>query len=166
MAALTAVRLHKNVARGGGTARRRQSTRVYCGSERIAEPQRRRIGAAGRAALAERMEWRGTGGGGFGEYYWLVGRRAVEFGIWGDFRAVGGGSLAPGRFLQVQSHVSVKRQAEERSACMSHVKDRICVRAMRPRQACRECTAFFPFKLGASPPQKKLLLRAIHRYYY
>ena len=25
------------------------------------------------------------GGGGFGEYYWLVGRRAVEFGICGEF---------------------------------------------------------------------------------
>ena len=25
------------------------------------------------------------GGGGFGEYYWLVGRRVVEFGIWGEF---------------------------------------------------------------------------------
>ena len=85
VAALTAVRLHKNVARGGGAARGRQSTRAYCGSERIAEPWRQRIGAAGRAALAERMEWRGTGGAGFGEYYWLVGRRAVEFGIWGEF---------------------------------------------------------------------------------
>ena len=61
------------------------------------EPRRRRTGAAGRAALVERMEWRGTG---VGEYYWLVGRRAVEldlggiFGcVWGggeDFRAVGG----------------------------------------------------------------------------
>ena len=89
MAALTAVRLHKNVARGGGAARGRQSTRAYCGSERIAEPRRRRIGAAGRAALAERMEWRGAGGRGFGEYYWLVGRRAVEFGIWGNFFWVG-----------------------------------------------------------------------------
>jgi hypothetical protein len=29
----------------------------------------------------------GDGGSGFGEYYWLVGQRAVEFGIWG-----GGGS--------------------------------------------------------------------------
>ena len=70
------------------------------------EPRRRRIGVAGRAALAERMEWRGTGGGGFGEYYWLVGRRAVESRIWGnfwvggeDFRTVGGGSLARGWFL-------------------------------------------------------------------
>ena len=54
------------------------------------EPRRRRIGAAGRAALAERMEWRGTGGGGFGEYYWLVGRRAVEFGIWGEIFGEGG----------------------------------------------------------------------------
>ena len=109
--------------------------RAYCGSERIAEPRRRRIGAVGRAALAERMEWRGTGGRGFGEYYWLVGRRAVEsdlggiFGCGGgeDFRAVGGGSLAHGRFLQVQSHVSVKRQAEARSVCVSRVQDRTCV---------------------------------------
>ena len=59
-----AVRLHKNVARGGGAARGRQSTRAYCGSERIAKPRRRRMGAAGRAALAERMEWRGTWGEG------------------------------------------------------------------------------------------------------
>jgi hypothetical protein len=27
----------------------------------------------------------GARGRGFGEYYWLVGRRAVEFGIWGEF---------------------------------------------------------------------------------
>ena len=39
------------------------------------------------------MEWRGTGGRGFGEYYWLVGRRAVEFGIWGEF---GGGGFSRG----------------------------------------------------------------------
>ena len=52
--------------------------RAYCGSERIAKLRRQRIGAAGRAALAERMEWRGTGGRGFREYCWLVGRRAVE----------------------------------------------------------------------------------------
>ena len=68
--------------------------RVSCGSEWIAvrplgEPRRRRIGAAGRAALAERMEWRGTGGRGFGEYYWLVGRRAVESDL-GGFWGVGG----------------------------------------------------------------------------
>ena len=76
----------------------------------------------------------GDRGRGFGEYYWLVGRRAVEsdlggiFGWWGeDFRAVGGGSLAHGRFLQVQSHVSVKRQAEARSVCVSRVQDRTCV---------------------------------------
>ena len=83
-----------------------------------------------------RSEWSGggQGGGGFGEYYWLVGRRAVEsdlggiFGCGGeDFRAVGGGSLAHGRFLQVQSHVSVKRQAEARSVCVSRVQDRTCV---------------------------------------
>ena len=102
--------------------------RVYCGSERITEPRRQRIGAAGRATLAERMEWRMTRGRGFGEYYWLVGRRAVESdlgGIFGcgreDFYAVGGGSLAHGRFLQVQSHVSVKRQAEAHSVCVSRV---------------------------------------------
>ena len=54
----------------------------------------------------------GDRGGGFGEYYWLVGRRAVESDLWGifgcggeDFRAVGGGSLAHGRFHQVLSHV-------------------------------------------------------------
>ena len=76
------------------------------------------------------MVWR-VRGSGLGNY-WLVGRRAVEFGIWGefgggDFRAVGGGSLAHGRFLQVQSHVSVKRQAEARSVCESRVQDRTCV---------------------------------------
>ena len=97
------------------------------------EPRRRCISAAGRAALAERMEWRGTRGRGFAEYYWLVGRRAVEsdlggiFGWGDDFRMVGGGSLAHGRFLQVQSHVSVKRQAEARSVCVSRVQDRTCV---------------------------------------
>ena len=56
------------------------------------EPRRQRIGAAGRAALAERMEWRGTGG--FGEYYWLVGRRVVESRIWGGF--LGGGGFSCG----------------------------------------------------------------------
>ena len=69
----------------------------------------------------------GPGGGGFGEYYWLVGRRAVEFGIWGGFSRGGQKSLAHGRFLQVQSHVSVKRQAEARSVCVSRVQDRTCV---------------------------------------
>ena len=68
---LTAVRLHKNVASGGGSARGRQSTRVYYGSERIAvrpldETRRRRIGVAGSAALVERMEWWVPGGGGLG----------------------------------------------------------------------------------------------------
>ena len=37
----------------------------------------------------------GDGGRGFGEYYWLVGRRAVEFGIWGEFW--GWGILRGGR---------------------------------------------------------------------
>ena len=95
--------------------------------------------SARRGGQLWRSEWSGggTGGGGFGEYYWLVGRRAVESdlgGIFGcgrgggeDFRAVGGGSLAHGRFLQVQSHVSVKRQAEARSICVSRVQDRTCV---------------------------------------
>ena len=45
----------------------------------------------------------------------------------GVFHVVGGGSLAHGRFLQVQSHVSVKRQAEARSVCVSRVQDRTCV---------------------------------------
>ena len=81
-----------------------------------------------------RSEWSGggTGGGGFGEY--LAEGRLNR--IWGeflcvcvgeDFRAVGGGNLAHGRFLQVQSHVSVKRQAEARSVCVSRVQDRTCV---------------------------------------
>ena len=79
----------------------------------------------------------GDRGRGFGEYYWLVGRRAVESdlgGIFGcvcgggeDFRTVVGGSLAHGRFLQVQSHVSVKRQDEARSICVSRVQDRTFV---------------------------------------
>ena len=60
------------------------------------EPRRRRIGAVGRAALAERMEWSGTGGGGFGEYYWLVGRRAVESDLGGIF-GWGGGFSRGGR---------------------------------------------------------------------
>lgn len=68
---LTAVRLHKNIVSGGSAARGRQSTRVYYRSERIAvhpldEPRRRRIGVAGRADLAERMEWWGPGGRGLG----------------------------------------------------------------------------------------------------
>ena len=42
----------------------------------------------------ERMDWRGTGGGGFGEYYWLVGRRAIESRIWEEF--LGGGGLFRG----------------------------------------------------------------------
>ena len=91
MAALTVVRLHKNVASGGGVARGRQSKRAYCGSERIVvrpldEPRRRRIGVAGRAALAERMEWRGDGGRGFGEY--LAEGRLNR--IWGEFLWGGG----------------------------------------------------------------------------
>lgn len=89
--------------------------------------QRGGEGGFGGANRVEGGRWRG-----FGQYYWLVGRRAVEFGIWGqfvggDFRAVGGGSLAHGRFLQVQSHVSVKRQAEAHSVCVSRVQDRTCV---------------------------------------
>ena len=78
-------------------------------------------------------KWSGGGGGrGVSEYYWLVGRRTVESRIWGEFlggrvRAVGGESLVHGRFLQVQSHVSVKRQAEVRSECVSRVQDRTCV---------------------------------------
>ena len=86
------------------------------------EPRHRHIGATGRAALAERMEWRGMG------VWGIFGRRAVESNlggifVWGgeDFRTVGGGSLAHGRFLQVQSHVLVKRQAEARSICVSCV---------------------------------------------
>ena len=38
----------------------------------------------------ERMEWRGTGGWGFGEHYWLVGQRAVESDLGGIFGCGGG----------------------------------------------------------------------------
>ena len=49
---------------------------------------------------------------------------------------MGGESLAHGRFLQVQSHVSVKRQAEARSVCVSRVRDRTCgVQCDRDRSA-------------------------------
>ena len=43
-------------------------------------------------------EWSGggRGGGGFGEYYWLVGRRVVESRIWGEYLG-GGGFLHSGR---------------------------------------------------------------------
>ena len=70
------------------------------------------------------------GGGGFAEY--LAEGRLNR--IWGEFLWGGGGfsrggrgSLVHGRFLQVQSHVSVKRQAEARSVCVSRVQDRTCV---------------------------------------
>lgn len=65
------------------------------------EPQRRRIGAVGRAALAERMVWR-VRGSGLGNY-WLVGRRAVEFGIWGDF---GAWSVSPSVVPRVSEEAS------------------------------------------------------------
>ena len=79
----------------------------------------------------------GDGGGGEGVWGILLASwpKAVEselggiFGCGGeeDFRAVGGESLVHGRFLRVQSHVSVKRQAEARSVCVSRVQDRTCV---------------------------------------
>ena len=39
----------------------------------------------------------GDGGRGFVEYYWLVGRRAVESRIWGEFLGGGGGFSHGGR---------------------------------------------------------------------
>ena len=74
---------------------------------------------------------RGEGGLGniIGEL--IEGRLNLGFGgnfwVGGGFSHDGRGSLAHGRFLQVQSHVSVKRQAEARSVCMSRVQDRTCV---------------------------------------
>ena len=38
----------------------------------------------------------GDGGGGFGEYYWLVGRRAVESDLGGKFGCVWGGGFSHG----------------------------------------------------------------------
>ena len=71
----------------------------------------------------------------------------------GDFRVVGGGSLAHGRFLQVQSHVLVERQA---SFCLREpgAGPNVCgVQCDRDRSA----VSVPPFKLGASPPQKKFV---------
>ena len=43
------------------------------------------------------MEWRGTRGRGFGEYYWLVDQRAVESDLGGIFGCVwGGGGFSRG----------------------------------------------------------------------
>ena len=60
-----------------------------------------------------RSEWSGggQGGGGFGEYYWLVGRRAVEFGIWGGFSRGGRGefgawSVSPSAVPRVSEEAS------------------------------------------------------------
>ena len=125
------MRLHKNVPSGGVAARGRQSTIAYCGSERIAvrpldEPRRRRIGAAGRAALAERMEWRGLEGRGFGEYYWLVGRRAVESDLWGIFGCGGGEFSRGGRGEFGAWSVSpsaVPRVSEEASRSAFHLHE-------------------------------------------
>ena len=86
VAALTTVRLHKNVASGGGAARGRQYTRAYYGSKMIDvrpldEPRRRHIGVAGRAALVERMEWRGTGARRRGTPLSILGFRVGAWGL-------------------------------------------------------------------------------------
>ena len=142
----------------------------------LCEPRRRRIDTAGRAALAERMEWRGTGGGEFDEYYWLVGRRAVESDLGGIFVCGGGGEgFLRGGWGEFGAW-SVSPSAVPR------VSEEACRSAFRLREPCAgpnvcgvQCDhdrsdvsvpPFFPFKLGASPPRKNLLLRAIHRYYY
>ena len=112
-------------------------------------------------------------GGGFGEYYWLVGRRAVESDLGGIFGCGGGRFSRGGRGEFGAWSVSpsaVPRVSEEASRSAFHLREPCAGPnvwgAMRPRQECCECTAFFPFKLGASPPKKKLFLRVIHRYYY
>ena len=61
----------------------------------------------------------GDGGRRFGEYYWLVGRRAVEFGIWGNFW---GGFLRGGRgefgaWSVSPSAVPCVSEEASRSAC-------------------------------------------------
>ena len=57
-----------------------------------------------------RSEWSG-GGRGEGEYYWLVGRRAVEFGIWGGIFAwwageFGAWSVSPNAVPRVSEEAS------------------------------------------------------------
>ena len=146
--------------------------RAYYGSERIAEPRRRRIGMAGRAALAERMEWWGRGRG-FGDYYWLVGRRAVEFGIWGEFFWGGGGFSRGGRgefgaWSVSPSAVPHVNEGASRSAfCLREpcVGPNVCgVQCDRDRGV----VSVPPFLLlnQVLRPLKNLLLHAIHRYYY
>ena len=72
----------------------------------------------------------GVEGRGFGEYYWLVGRRAVESRIWGVFWVGGGGFSHGGRGEFGAWSVSpsaVPRASEEateaRSVCVSRVQD-------------------------------------------
>ena len=54
--------------------------------------------SARRGGRLWRSEWSGggQGGGGFGEYYWLVGRRAVESDLGGIFGCGGGGGFSRG----------------------------------------------------------------------
>ena len=62
------------------------------------------------------MEWRGTGGRGFGEYYWLVGRRAVESDLGGIFGWGGIFVRWVGEFWRmVGSSSAVPRVSEEAS---------------------------------------------------
>ena len=61
---------------------------------RTAAPTYRRDGEGGFGG-ANGVE--GAGGGGFGEYYWLVGRRAVESDLGGIFGCGGGGFSRSGR---------------------------------------------------------------------
>ena len=73
----------------------------------------------------ERMGWRGTGGRGFGEYYWLVGRRVVESDLGGIFRW-GGGFWRGGRGEFGAWSVSpsaVPHVSEEASRSMFHLHE-------------------------------------------
>ena len=53
-------------------------------------------GGEGGFGGANGVEGEGGGGGGFGGYYWLVGRRAVESMIWGEFLGGGWGGFSCG----------------------------------------------------------------------
>ena len=111
--------------------------------------------------MAERMEWRGTGGGGFGEY--LAEGRLNR--IWGHFCVGGGGFSRGGRGEFGAWSVSpsaVPRVSEEASRSTFRLREpcagpNVCgVQCDRDRSVV-SVPHFFPFKLGASPPHKKIV---------
>ena len=87
----------------------------------------------------------GDGGRGFGEYYWLVGRRAVESSIWGEFLGgVGGGFSRGGRGefgAWLDSPSAVPRVSEEASRSAF----RLCEPCAGPNVCGVQCDRLFSF---------------------